>query len=489
MKRIALFLVLTLLLTISFAVKAQAEVQSYIIIANGNNLPRNLAAQVASANGRIDERYPFGMAVASSRNPNFASRINGVMAVVPNYELIYRRPTTFTLEMGAHPIVDVSSGNVEASIEYDNANGNIQDAIVSEGIAVWPFTNEYEVLQHDYTSLLWGLDAVNAPESWDDGNRGAGVVVAVLDGGFVLDHPDFPAYTLPVSFVPYESVIYDFSLDPDGFSHGSHVAGIIAAPDNGFGITGVAPDVTIMPVKVLTDYSSGAFSWVISGIYYAAINDADIINMSLGVGIPQAYRDGSGNFAHEIAALRVAMSKAVRFAYNQGTTVIVAAGNEGRNLDADKDMIMIPADMPHAISISALGPEGWAFDPTTNLDTLAIYSNYGRSGIDFGAPGGDYEFFLQDQDAALSACVVERTVDLCIYFDFVLSLNWYGYEWAAGTSMAAPHASGIAALIIAQNGGSMRPARVKTQMQRLADDLGQPGHDPIYGAGRVSSGN
>jgi subtilisin family serine protease len=408
--------------------------------------------------------------IVSSGNPHFADQITGVQAVVPDFELVYDRSKT-------------------ARTEFENFAPSAQALVGTQdtyesAIAVWPFTDPYEVNEHDYEPLLWGLDAVGAYPAWDAGNTGAGVVVAVLDGGFDLDHPDFPDYQGEMSFVPGQGVVYDIALDPDAFSHGSHVAGTIAAPANGFGVTGVAPEATIMPVKVLEDSGSGDFSWVIAGIYYAAMNGADVINMSLGASIPQ----GVQSDANDVAGLRVAMNRAVTFAYRQGTTVITSAGNDSNDSNRDRSLVVFPADMPHAISISALGPEGIALDPGTDLDTLAIYSNYGFSGIDFAAPGGDYEWVTSDPNSFFSLCLVADTVDLCGWFDWVLSLNDSSYEWAVGTSMAAPHAAGIAALIIAENGGEMHPGQVEAKMLQLSEDLGKPGNDPIYGNGRVHSG-
>ncbi len=354
-------------------------------------------------------------------------------------------------------------------------------------------------------ALQWGHDAVNAPEAWNAGSRGAGVRVAILDSGIDADHPDLAANlnkALSTSFVEGEG--YAINLPPGTFNHGTHVAGTVAAVDNNIGVIGVAPDAELVAVKVLSEKTgSGSFAGVISGIIYAADVDADVINMSLGATLPKnGYIDDGGTpddpsddvkvGANEIAALTTALSRATTYAYQHGTTVVASAGNDSRDGDKDGPVISVPASSAHVLTISATGPEGWALDQTTDLDTPAFYTNYGQSVIDFAAPGGDVDFDLRPGGTANSAnwpvCTVSGVTNYCYVFDLVLSTINDSYGWAAGTSMASPHASGIAALIIAENGGSMKPAQVEKVMRARADDLGKPGNDDFYGAGRVSSG-
>jgi subtilisin family serine protease len=345
-----------------------------------------------------------------------------------------------------------------------------------------------------FFDLQWGHDAVNAPEAWNAGVRGNGVTVAVIDGGFDIDHPDLsPNIVDAVSFVPGEGVEYAL---PDTFSHGSHTAGTIGAADNAFGTIGVAPEVDLMLIKSLTDEGSGAFSWIIEGILYAADNDADVISMSLGASIPRRCvfeEEVEEGVFEEVkypsvacAELLTATQAAISYAYQSGATVVASIGNDARDLDHDADLIEIPGQGPHHLGISATGPFGWGADPTTSLDWLAIYSNYGKSAVDFAAPGGDY--YLAFFDEGYLPCTVAGLTRPCYVFDYVFSTGNDGWYWSVGTSMAAPHAAGIAALIVSENGGDMHPAQVMREMRARADDLGKPGKDDYYGNGRVSSG-
>lgn len=321
---------------------------------------------------------------------------------------------------------------------------------------------------------------MGAQQAWAAGVTGHGVRVAVLDGGFDLDHPDLaPNINMALSKdMTGEGLEYTLS---DTFSHGSHVAGTIAAADNGFGTIGIAPSAELILVKVLGDEGSGSFGDVIAGIYHAASVDADVINMSLGAMIP---RQG-GNYPSEypgdaryVSQLANAVGKAITYATQQGTTVIVSAGNDGLDLNGDGGMVRFNTGMPNAIGISAAAPMNWAGD-VDGRDTLypASYTNYGTSMVEFAAPGGDWVYPGEE------SCTVAGLQRPCWVFDLVFSTGNNGWYWSAGTSMAAPHAAGIAALIISKNGGKMSPTQVVAAMRKVGLDLGKPGADDFFGRG------
>jgi lantibiotic leader peptide-processing serine protease len=158
------------------------------------------------------------------------------------------------------------------------------------------------------------------------------------------------------------------------------------------------------------------------------------------------------------------------------------AGNSNLDLNKTADLVIVPAMSPHVIVVSATAPMGWAADPFhTFLDNKASYSNYGTKAFDFAAPGGDAIYPGQEFRT------IAGVTFPCWVFDLVFSTGNGGWLWGAGTSMAAPHVSGVAALIIGKNGGSMHPAQVEAALLASADDLGKPGKDAIDGHGRVNA--
>ncbi|WP_375435545.1 S8 family serine peptidase [uncultured Hymenobacter sp.] len=439
----------------------------YIIIASGDKLPTTIAEQTQAANGKVTSLLTeVGIAAATSDDPNFAakaSKISGVRSVVRD----------FTYQ-GVDPREDRS---VEAVADNTNPASSGDDD---------PFFR-----------YQWGATAIQAPEAWNTGAKGEGVVVADLDSGFDLTHPDLRDNILAASksFVPGETTQFTGT----GSTQGTHTAGTIAAVDNNIGVIGIAPKAKLLLVKVLGDAGSGSFSWMMNGILYAVEQNADVINMSLGAAFPRNGKflddnntpnDPSDDFivndAKATQELIVAINKVTSYATRKGVTIIASAGNDANDGNHDQSLVHIPADATGVISISATAPFGWAKAPlTANLDELASYSNYGTSAIDFAAPGGDFDYFY----AFGAEPIVFKGLNRAVYvFDMVLSTDRTGgYSWMAGTSMAAPHATGVAALIIGKNGGQMDPTRVEAALRASSDDLGKPGRDEQYGHGRVNA--
>ncbi|MEW9797113.1 S8 family peptidase [Alteromonas sp. CYL-A6] len=411
-----------------------AHAADYVLFSKGKDFPANLKAQVEAKGGTLKAVYPFGVAVASSDTE--LKGLKGVTDVVA--DVVFDR---------AKPVPDIALGDEAGYPPYSSDDDFFFD-------------------------LQWGHNFVNAQEAWASGIRGQGVRVAVLDGGFDLDHPDLaPNINLALS-ADFTGEGLQYTL-PDTFSHGSHVAGTIAAADNGFGTIGVAPDAELVLVKVLGDAGSGSFADVIAGIYYAASVDADVINMSLGAVVP---RD------QDITKLAVAVSQAISYADQQGTTVIVSAGNDGMDQDGDGNLVRFMDIGEKSVPISALTTLNWAGDPDNASLVPASYTNYGTSGVDFGAPGGSVDY------PGNEGCTVAGLARPCWVFDLVFSTGNGGWYWSAGTSMAAPHAAGVAALIISEHGGDMKPAQVKAELRKRSMDMGKPGRDDYYGHGVTQSG-
>lgn len=430
-----------------------ANAADYLIGVHGNH-QSDLWEKVAAAGGTLQKTYPFGLAVASSDDPAFADKL---------YDLA-------TVQFVAEDVgfdVHYSEHKVDADAGFPPNSGD--DDFLFD--------------------LQWGHNYVGAQQAWDAGYRGQGVTVAILDGGFDIDHPDLaPNIVLTQDFTG-QGVQYACA---DTFSHGSHTAGTVGAADNGIGTIGVAPEASLMLVKVLAETAtcsgSGSFADVIDGIIFATENGADVINMSLGATIA---RQGQGGANADISALQNAVNKAITYAYQNGTTVIVSAGNDAADLDGgDKGAVRFNTGMSHAVGISAHGPYLWAQNPNQGID-LAYYSNYGTSMVDFGAPGGDATNFFEDigDDGVLNnLCTVIGITRPCYVFDMVMSVGNNGWYWSQGTSMSSPHAAGVAALIISETGDST-PSHVIRELRRRATDEGKPGRDDDYGHGLANSGH
>lgn len=296
----------------------------------------------------------------------------------------------------------------------------------------------------------WHLRAVGVPDAWRV-TRGAGATVAVLDTGVAYEDagryrkaPDLTgtAFVPGWDFVDDDDAPHDEPL-PGRQSHGTHMAGTIAqTTDNGIGGAGVAPGASVMPVRVLGADGTGKAEVITEGLRFAADHGADVANLSLG-----------GTEGTE------ALAEAVSYAIAKGVTVVVSAGDEGT------PVIGFPAAYPGVIAVGAV-----------RLDrTRAGYSSHGPR-LDLVAPGGDLTAD-QDQDG-LDDGIVQQTVfgepsSFCFCFK-------------NGTSSAAAHVSGVAALLVA-SGRASRPDDVRAALLSSAEDLGPPGRDDEYGAGLVNA--
>jgi subtilisin family serine protease len=341
-----------------------------------------------------------------------------------------------------------------------------------------------------YPRQAWHYGLIDLPRAWAITTGSTAVLVAVVDNGIRYDHPAVAGNLTHDGYDFVSSASYklcsgggtiDNAGDGDGYdadptqpadydinfsrncaiglttsgNHGLHVAGTIGAVGNdGVGVSGVNWTVRIRPVRVLGVAGFGTFYDIAQGILYAAglpaddgkggtvtaLSGARIINLSLG--------GPSGS---------TALHDAVISATNAGALVIAAAGNSGNT------SLLYPAAYPEALSVSAVGPDG----------LLASYSSYGST-VDIAAPGGDQA----DGDASFGV--------LSSAWNFVTGTPIYD-SWD-GTSMATPHVSGVAALVLALD-PSLTQAQVRARLTTYAVDAGAPGPDDQYGAGIVNARN
>jgi len=325
-----------------------------------------------------------------------------------------------------------------------------------------------------WQELQWNFAAgsgVDAPVAWENlraaGRAGGrGVVVAVLDTGVAYTNQG--RYRRSPELSPRRFVRgYDF-VDRDRFAedhegHGTHVASTIAESTNdGAGLTGLAYGARIMPVRVLDAHGEGRVDQIAEGVRFAARRGADVINLSF-------------EFPTELTAGEIPdVIDAISYARRRGVLVVGASGNEARA------SVAYPARASGVVSVGAVTEHG----------CLAEYSNDGPD-LDLVAPGGGADADLEDEPERCRPLDPQGRNIFQTTFVRTSSVRQFGLPSRfRGTSMAAPHVSATAALVIASRvlGRSPSPAALERHLEATAVDLGRPGPDRRYGAGLVNAG-
>ena len=335
-------------------------------------------------------------------------------------------------------------------------------------------------------ALQWDMRQIRTEEAHAKQAGIPAVDVGVLDSGIDGRHPDF--LKAGVSNVDCARGRDSLASLPPGVAvgtpdpctdnqfHGTHVAGTIGARANGIGIVGVAPNVTLVPVKVCDTTGYCYASPVVDGITYSGDQQFDVINMSFFVDDNAFQESTEFKCASDPVqrTFRHAVERAMSYARSQGVTPVAALGNSDQDLahpvgddgqPISNECEVVPAETQGVIGTMALGAKS----------EKARYSNYGNGMTDVAAPGGN---------GITGDC---RTTVLSTF-------PGGGYVCIQGTSMASPHAAGVAALIVSQfgklgNDGDVKlpPQTVESYLQSTAVDIGLPGYDECFGNGRIDA--
>jgi subtilisin family serine protease len=469
--------------TVSASAATQGGTSTYIVLYNNGASSADAAATMAGAGGTLVANYSqIGVVIARSSNPDFAA------AVQQNSKVAGAASTAGF----ATQVRDVT----------DNSNsGPVGPPIPAPG-------------GDDLSGLQWDMNQINAPAAHAINGGSPNVVVGDIDTGLDFTHPDlapnvdFADSASCVGGVPNTSPAA--WMDDNG--HGTHTAGTIAAAKNGIGIVGVAPNVRLAGIKA--GNADGFFfpEAVVCAFMWAGTHHINITNNSY---FADPWLFNCRNDAGQ-RAIWVAERRAIRFAQSQGTLVVAADGNQADDLahptldatspddttpvlrDITNACAVVPVEVPGVIGVSATG----------NLREKSFYSSYGVSATEVAAPGGDS--ILQLTAAAPNGRVLSTWPASLIgdcarqVFDGTAT-----YCYAQGTSMASPHAAGVAALLESATGktGGALAAALQQATNPIpcpsdtsaydffpAVDNGAPqtcqggvGHNGWYGSGEVDA--
>ncbi|MEU4163342.1 S8 family serine peptidase [Actinoplanes sp. NPDC026670] len=333
------------------------------------------------------------------------------------------RVVTTTVGADGRPVVTVKEATDKQAATRLVEDGQRTDDAVSVEVDAPMYAYDAPTGTDPSRTQQWSLTTLKADEAWKK-STGAGVTVAVIDSGVDSRHPDLAANVLS----GYDATTDTAGPTTDAHGHGTHVAGTIAAvTGNAVGIAGMAPNVKILPVKVLGANGSGNMSDAAEGIIWATDHGAKILNMSLGS-------------TQKVTAV----TNAINYARSKGVTVIAAMGNSRTSGSPTS----YPAADTGVIGVAA----------TDSNDRVATYSTAGNY-ADVAAPGTNI----------LSTYPTSRG----------------GYKTMSGTSMASPHVAAVAALLKSAN-PALTPDQIETTLEKTATDLGTPGFDNDFGNGRIN---
>ncbi|MBT2691034.1 S8 family serine peptidase [Bacillus sp. ISL-47] len=413
--------------------QAQSIEKKYLVVfKDESKLPAGYSDLVKKAGGQVDNKLDkLGAVEVISTNPNFLNEV---------------KKSSLVSAAGAENVIYPEGPAAEADLPLESADL--------------------------YNELQWDIKQVtNNGKSWDlpggTGKTASGedIVVGVIDTGIDYTHPDLKDnYIYGKSFVPG----YPDAMDEN--SHGTHVAGSIAAKGR---TMGVGPDLKVAAYRVFGPTGGAATSHIAEALMTAADDKVDVVNMSLGG--YDWFQNPDYATSETVADVQM-FNRAIKYAIQKGVTVVGSAGNNAVDLKSPGQLSGNDTGATHRspssqlmIRVSAGGA----------LKNLAFYSNYGVGKIDIMAPGGDLG---PNYDPATGA---GRDAS---YLALATVPGGYGYK--GGTSMAAPKVAALAGVIIAKHGkDQITPAQVKQIIQSSSEDIFEPGYDAKSGHGLINAVN
>ncbi|MCM3596668.1 S8 family serine peptidase [Metabacillus idriensis] len=419
--------------------QAQSVENKYIVIfKNETNLPSGYKDLVEDAGGKItDTLERVGAVEVTSANPEFLKEV---------------KKSSQIAEAGIQNKLYPETPAVEAEYTLQEAEAANADL--------------YESLQWDIKQVTGNGDSWKLPGGTGKAANGKDIVVGVIDTGIDYNHPDLKAnYAYGKSFVPG----YPDAMDEN--SHGTHVAGSIAAKGR---TMGVGPDLKVAAYRVFGPTGGAETAHIAEALMTAADDNVDVVNMSLG---GYDWFQNPEYATKDIVADVRLFNRAIKYAIQKGVTVVGSAGNNAVDISSpgklsgdDNGATHRSPSSQSMIRVSAGG----------QLKNLAFYSNYGVGKIDVIAPGGD----LGPNYNPATGAGRDNTY-LCL-----ATIPGGGYGYKGGTSMAAPKTAALAGIIIAKHGkDKLSPAQVKHIVQSSSIDLFKSGYDGEAGHGLINAVN
>jgi len=475
---------------VAAALAGTASAARYIVLYKQEATPVNVAAQVTLAGGTLVANYDaIGVAVVESSSPLFATAMS-------------RDARVESVSASTQPIAKVSPMQVDS---HDEQPPQLPNAPAG---------------QDSLAPLQWDMRQIHAPEANAITGGSPAVVVGDIDTGLDKDHPDLVQnidFARSVSCESGAPVSSPAAWD-DHNGHGTHTAGTIAAANNGFGITGVAPNVKVAGIKSSNDDGYFFVEMVVCSFMWAGSQHLDVTNNSYYMD-PFLYNCRNDPVQR---ALWKAAQRAAMYAQNQGVTIVASQGNDSDDrahptFDASSPdfppgseeertitnaCVDVPLELPGVIGVTAVGNSRQVDGDDDPNDYLkSYYSAYGVGVADVTAPGGDFYYGRgtdgQPFGLVLSTWPSEIPCGRSVKEDpGTPPFGATAYCYLQGTSMAGPHAAGVAALIVSRFGdlknpqnGKMRPGAVQQYMQHTADSQPCPTALPLQGAPGSSRAN